>query len=175
MVVEVTSTDESIRTCTESYLCLDRLPRPLISFVTIILPFIVMAAIALAPLELDNNIKYTLAVFACISMLWTFGALPLAVTGLLVPVLLVFFGIFTPAGHPGIFDRIVHPAGTGQGGHNHHNPGGAFGGVHRLRPGLAGVELRACQFCDAAKQGRMFLIRKRGKAGFMTPVHGLTS
>jgi sodium-dependent dicarboxylate transporter 2/3/5 len=98
MAVEGKSTDDRIKACTESYLCLDRLPRPVIYFITIILPFITMAAVALAPLDLETDVKYTLAVFVCVSMLWTFGALPLAVTGLLVPVLLVFFGIFTPVG-----------------------------------------------------------------------------
>ena len=96
MAGEAASTDDRIRTCTESYLCLDRLPRPVIAFVTIVLPFIAMAAVALAPLDLEDGIKYALAVFVCVSLLWTFGALPLAVTELLVPVLLVFFGIFTP-------------------------------------------------------------------------------
>lgn len=96
MAVESASTEERIRSCTESYLCLDRLPRPVISFITILLPFVAMAIVALAPLGLESGIKYTLAVFVCVSMLWTFGALPLAVTALLVPVLLVFFGIFTP-------------------------------------------------------------------------------
>ncbi|MBI0584728.1 MAG: DASS family sodium-coupled anion symporter [Methanomassiliicoccus sp.] len=91
------STEETIKTCTETYLCLDRLPRPVIAFVTIVLPFVAMAAVALAPLGVDDPIKYTLAVFICVAMLWTFGALPLAVTALLVPILLVFFGIFTPA------------------------------------------------------------------------------
>jgi len=98
MAAETASTDERIKACTESYLCLDRLPRPVISLITIVLPFVAMAAVALAPLDLESDIKYTLAVFVCIAMLWTFGALPLAVTALLVPVLLVFFGIFTPVG-----------------------------------------------------------------------------
>ncbi|MDW5562852.1 MAG: SLC13 family permease [Methanomassiliicoccus sp.] len=98
MAAEGTSAEEKIRTCTESYLCLDRLPRPAVSFITIVLPFVAMAAIALAPIGLESGIKYTLAVFVCVSLLWTFGALPLAVTALLVPVLLVFFGIFTPTG-----------------------------------------------------------------------------
>lgn len=96
MTAEASSTDDRIRTCTESYLCLDRLPRPLISLITIVLPFIAMAAVALLPLDLESGTKYALAVFVCVGMLWTFGALPLAVTALLVPVLLVLFGIFGP-------------------------------------------------------------------------------
>ena len=88
----------SIGRCTASYLCLDRLPRWLIVFITLVLPFLAMGVVALSPLDLEPPIKYTLAVFVCVSMLWTFGSLPLAVTALLVPILLTLFGLTTVAG-----------------------------------------------------------------------------
>lgn len=58
------------------------------------LPFITLFVMTVAPLPLDTQIQHALAIFLCISMLWTFGALPLPVTALLVPVLLTFYGIF---------------------------------------------------------------------------------
>ena len=71
---------------------------PPVVLITTVLPFLVMAAIALAPLELDNAVKYMLAVLACISLLWTLGSLPLAVTALLVPILLTLFGLTSASG-----------------------------------------------------------------------------
>ncbi|HUW43155.1 MAG TPA: hypothetical protein VMW02_02840, partial [Thermoplasmata archaeon] len=62
--------------------------------IKIIIPFGTLALVSVAPLPLEASIKYALAIFLCISMLWTFGSLPLPVTALLVPVLLTFFGIF---------------------------------------------------------------------------------
>ncbi|MDH4122938.1 MAG: SLC13 family permease [Thermoplasmata archaeon] len=71
-----------------------RLPRLAQRSIKISLPFAALAIITLLPLPLEIQIKYTLAIFVCISMLWTFGSLPLPVTALLVPVLLTFYGIF---------------------------------------------------------------------------------
>jgi solute carrier family 13 (sodium-dependent dicarboxylate transporter), member 2/3/5 len=75
---------------------LDRIPPKRLSILTIIIPFLFLFGIALAPLDLETNIKYALAILVCVSMLWSFGMVPLAVTALLVPVLLTAFGIFTP-------------------------------------------------------------------------------
>jgi len=58
------------------------------------LPFLALFLMTVLPLPLDQQIQYALGIFLCISMLWTFGALPLPVTALLVPVLLTFYGIF---------------------------------------------------------------------------------
>lgn len=75
---------------------LDRIPPRRLAALTIIVPFLFLFGIALAPLDLIPDIKYALAILVCISMLWTFGMIPLAVTALLVPVLLTAFGIFSP-------------------------------------------------------------------------------
>ncbi len=61
------------------------------------LPFAFLVILTVAPLGLDQQVQHALAIFVCISMLWTFGALPLPVTALLVPVLLTFYGIFPTA------------------------------------------------------------------------------
>ena len=75
---------------------LDRIPPKRLTALTIIIPFLFLFGIALAPLDMDADMKYALAILVCVSMLWTFGMVPLAVTALLVPVLLAVFGIFTP-------------------------------------------------------------------------------
>lgn len=62
--------------------------------VKLVPPFAVLIAVTFAPLAIDEQIKYAVAIFLCISMLWTLGALPLPVTALLVPVLLTFYGVF---------------------------------------------------------------------------------
>lgn len=74
---------------------LDRIPPKRLKALSVIIPFLFLIGIAFAPLDLETNIKYTLAILVCISMLWTFGMIPLAVTALLVPILLTAFGIFT--------------------------------------------------------------------------------
>lgn len=75
---------------------LDRIPQRRLRAITIIVPFFFLFAIAFVPMGMDIQIQYALAILVCISMLWTFGMLPLAVTAMLVPVLLTGFGIFTP-------------------------------------------------------------------------------
>jgi len=71
-----------------------RLPKLAQRSIKILLPFAVLFALTVLPLPIDIQAQYALAIFVCISMLWTFGALPLPVTALLVPVLLTFYGIF---------------------------------------------------------------------------------
>ncbi|HDP96593.1 MAG TPA: SLC13/DASS family transporter [Euryarchaeota archaeon] len=74
-----------------------KLPKLAQRSIKLIIPFLFMLVITILPVDLDSQIKYALAVFVCISMLWTFGSLPLPVTALLVPVLLTFYGIFPTA------------------------------------------------------------------------------
>ena len=75
---------------------LDRVPPKALTVITIIVPFLFLFGIALAPLDMAAEVKYAIAILVCVSMLWTFGMVPLAVTALLVPVLLTGFGIFSP-------------------------------------------------------------------------------
>jgi len=74
-----------------------RLPKLAQRSIKSLLPFAFLIIIALLPLGIEPTIQYALAVFVCVAMLWTFGSFPLAVTALLVPVLLTFFGIFRAA------------------------------------------------------------------------------
>lgn len=74
-----------------------RLPRMAQRSIKIVLPFMVLLVLTIVPLPMDDPIQYSLAIFVCVSMLWTFGGLPLPVTALLVPVLLTFYGIFPTA------------------------------------------------------------------------------
>jgi len=74
-----------------------RLPRLAQRSIKILLPFAVLALMTILPLPLEPQVQHALGIFLCISMLWTFGALPLPVTALLVPVLLTFYGIFPTA------------------------------------------------------------------------------
>ncbi|MBU1159034.1 MAG: SLC13 family permease [Candidatus Thermoplasmatota archaeon] len=71
-----------------------RLPKLVQRSIKLTLPFVALLLMTILPLPVDQQIQYALAIFVCISMLWTFGALPLPVTALLVPVLLTFYGIF---------------------------------------------------------------------------------
>jgi sodium-dependent dicarboxylate transporter 2/3/5 len=71
-----------------------RLPKMAQRSIKILLPFFVLLVLTVAPLPLDLQVQYALAIFVCVAMLWTFGGLPLPVTALLVPVLLTFYGIF---------------------------------------------------------------------------------
>lgn len=74
-----------------------KLPRLVQRSIKLSLPFAFLVLLTVAPLGLEQQVQYALAIFVCISMLWTFGALPLPVTALLVPVLLTFYGIFPTA------------------------------------------------------------------------------
>jgi len=74
-----------------------RLPKLAQRSIKLSLPFAALFIMTVAPLPLDQQVQYALGIFLCISMLWTFGALPLPVTALLVPVLLTFYGIFPTA------------------------------------------------------------------------------
>ena len=71
-----------------------KLPKMVQRSIKIFLPFFVLLLLTVVPLPLDVQVQYALAIFVCVSMLWTFGGLPLPVTALLVPVLLTFYGIF---------------------------------------------------------------------------------
>ena len=71
-----------------------RLPKMAQRSIKIFLPFSVLLLLTVIPLPLEAQVQYALAIFVCVSMLWTFGGLPLPVTALLVPVLLTFYGIF---------------------------------------------------------------------------------
>ncbi|QLH74646.1 MAG: SLC13/DASS family transporter [Methanomassiliicoccales archaeon] len=75
---------------------LNSIPPRRLMLISIIIPFLLLTAISLAPLGLNDEMRYSLAILVCVSTLWTFGMVPLAVTALLVPVLLVGFGIFSP-------------------------------------------------------------------------------
>lgn len=74
-----------------------RLPKLAQRSIKLSLPLAFLVLLTLAPLPMEQQIQHALAIFVCISMLWTFGALPLPVTALLVPVLLTFYGIFPTA------------------------------------------------------------------------------
>lgn len=74
-----------------------RLPKLAQKSIKLSLPLAVLVILTIVPLGLEQQVQYALAIFVCISMLWTFGALPLPVTALLVPVLLTFYGIFPTA------------------------------------------------------------------------------
>ncbi len=74
-----------------------RLPKLAQRSIKLSLPFAALFIMTVAPLPLELQVQYALGIFLCISMLWTFGALPLPVTALLVPVLLTFYGIFPTA------------------------------------------------------------------------------
>jgi len=86
-----------------------RLPMLVQRSVKISLPFVVLAIFTFVPMPVDIQIQHMLGIFLCIAMLWTFGALPLPVTALLVPVLLTFYGIFptdkalTPFANPVVY------------------------------------------------------------------------
>ena len=74
-----------------------RLPRIAQRSIKLLLPVLALLLLTVVPLPIDEPIQYSLAIFVCVSMLWTFGGLPLPVTALLVPVLLTFYGIFPTA------------------------------------------------------------------------------
>lgn len=62
--------------------------------IKLLMPFILLGIFTFIPMPMEAQIRYMLGIFICVAMLWTFGALPLPVTALLVPVLLTFYGIF---------------------------------------------------------------------------------
>ena len=74
-----------------------KLPRLAQRSIKILLPFLALLVLTIVPLPMEEPIQHSLAIFICVSMLWTFGGLPLPVTALLVPVLLTFYGIFPTA------------------------------------------------------------------------------
>jgi sodium-dependent dicarboxylate transporter 2/3/5 len=62
----------------------------------ILLPFILLISFTIIPLPVEQEIQYTLAIFLCVAALWTLEPIPLIATALLIPVLLVVYGIFKP-------------------------------------------------------------------------------
>jgi sodium-dependent dicarboxylate transporter 2/3/5 len=62
----------------------------------IILPFALLFSMTLLPLPLEQQVQYTLAIFLCVAALWTLEPIPLIATALLIPLLLVAYGIFKP-------------------------------------------------------------------------------
>ncbi|MCU0862084.1 MAG: SLC13 family permease, partial [Methanomassiliicoccales archaeon] len=75
----------------------ERVPPPVRRGVKLAIPFLALLAMLLLPLAVALEVKATLAVFVCVALLWTLEPVPLAVTALLVPVLLVSLGVATPA------------------------------------------------------------------------------
>lgn len=74
----------------------ERVPPRASRAVKLAIPFLALLSVMMLPLDLEQGIKATLGVFVCVALLWTLEPVPLAVTALLVPVLLVLLGIATP-------------------------------------------------------------------------------
>ena len=70
------------------------LPRWALKSIKIVVPFIFFFLLLYLPLGIDPLIQKALAVFVCVAFLWTLEGLPLTITALLVPVLLVATGVF---------------------------------------------------------------------------------
>ncbi|MFQ5910452.1 MAG: SLC13 family permease, partial [Thermoplasmata archaeon] len=64
------------------------------STIKLLIPFGVLLFFTFVPLGLDSRIQYTLGIFLCISLMWAFESLPLPITSLLTPALLVLYGVF---------------------------------------------------------------------------------
>lgn len=63
--------------------------------IKLLIPFSALLFFTFVPLGFESmRIQYTLGVFICISMMWAFESLPLPITSLLAPALLVLYGIF---------------------------------------------------------------------------------
>ncbi len=80
--------------------------------IKLLIPFGVLLIFTFVPMGIDLLSQRMIGVFLCAAILWTLEALPLPVTSLLVPVLLVLYGIpegsgpveaFAPFGNPVIF------------------------------------------------------------------------
>jgi sodium-dependent dicarboxylate transporter 2/3/5 len=70
--------------------------------IKLLIPLAVLLFFTFAPLGLEPvQAQYSLGIFLFIALMWTFESLPLPVTSLMVPVLLVVYGIFSdPALYP---------------------------------------------------------------------------
>lgn len=65
--------------------------------VKLLIPFAVLLFFTFVPLGIEMRIQYVLGVLFCIAIMWAFESLPLPVTSLLAPTLLVLYGVFPTA------------------------------------------------------------------------------
>jgi sodium-dependent dicarboxylate transporter 2/3/5 len=71
--------------------------------IKLLIPFAVLLIFTFVPMGIDTNIRYMLGIFLCVALMWAFESLPLPITSLLAPALLVLYGIFPsvdPMGEP---------------------------------------------------------------------------
>ncbi|MEM0448413.1 MAG: DASS family sodium-coupled anion symporter [Methanomassiliicoccales archaeon] len=91
---------ESCKEGTPRLLCyfkwFDRAPKLIQKILRLVIPFLVLIFFLLLPMNISNEIRAMLAIFFCVALLWTLEPVPLAVTALIVPVLLVALGVATP-------------------------------------------------------------------------------
>jgi sodium-dependent dicarboxylate transporter 2/3/5 len=69
------------------------IPEKIRKYSKVILPLLVMVIIINLPVDMSGEIKKTIALFACISLLWGFESIPMVITAILVPVLAVALGL----------------------------------------------------------------------------------
>lgn len=62
--------------------------------IKLLIPLVVLLVVTFVPMGLEDKPRYALAIFLFIAIMWTFESLPLPVTALMVPVLLVIYDIF---------------------------------------------------------------------------------
>ena len=62
--------------------------------IKLLIPLAVLLFFTFVPMGIDDQAKYALGIFLFIALMWTFESLPLPVTALMVPVLLVIYDIF---------------------------------------------------------------------------------
>jgi sodium-dependent dicarboxylate transporter 2/3/5 len=74
----------------------------------LIVPVILLIIFTILPLPIPKKIQWTLGIFLFTALMWSFEALPLPVTSLMVPVLLVAYGIFE-GGATDSFSSFANP------------------------------------------------------------------
>lgn len=62
--------------------------------IKLLIPFSILLIFTFVPLGIERNIQYMLGIFLCISLMWAFESLPLPITSLLAPALLVLYDVF---------------------------------------------------------------------------------
>lgn len=62
--------------------------------IKLLIPLIILLIFTFVPMGIEDKPRYALAIFLFIAIMWTFESLPLPVTALMVPVLLVIYDIF---------------------------------------------------------------------------------
>ncbi|MCJ2563763.1 MAG: anion permease, partial [Candidatus Thermoplasmatota archaeon] len=62
--------------------------------IKLLIPFSVLLFFTFVPLGIDTTIQYMLGIFLCVALMWAFESLPLPITSLLAPALLVLYDIF---------------------------------------------------------------------------------